>query len=180
MPYEWETDARHPGEYHVVECHRGREFILRLTTGSDVFLAVQQFAKDRDIRFAKIHAAFMGGLQPARFLVWAPDTRDPDNWHHEEPRTVHNLTMVLSMSGIIHPRPVAGGGDEPFPAIHFVTGGAWDAPTTGGHLLEGSIVKGVLEIFITEILGIEVLHPHGTMTDPHADQFPENWYRQTT
>jgi len=180
MPHDWERDARHPGEYHSVEIQRGREFILRLTTGSDVFLAVQQFAKDHDIRFGKIHAAFMGGLQPARFLVWAPDTRDPDNWHNEEPRTIHNLTMVLSMSGMIHPRPVASGGDEPFPAIHFVTGGAWDAPTTGGHLLEGSIVKGVLEVFITEIEGIEVMHPEEAEADPNAQEFPENWYRETT
>lgn len=179
MPYDWETDAAHPAEYHLVEARRGREFILRLTTGSDVFLALQQFARDQDIRFAKIHAAFMGGLQPTRFLVWAPDTGDPDNWHNEEPRTVHNLTMVLAMSGMIHPRPVKGGGDEPFPAIHFVVGGAWDAPTVGGHLLEGSIVKGVLEIFITEITGIEVIHPEVEVTDPHAEQFPENWYVET-
>lgn len=179
MPYAWEKDATHPAEYHVVEGRRGREFILRLTTGSDVFVALQQFAKDHDVRFAKIHAAFMGGLQPARFLIWAPDTADRDNWHNEEPRVVHNLTMVLSMSGIIHPRPVKGGGDEPFPAIHFVVGGAWDAPTVGGHLVEGSIVKGVLEIFITEITGIEVIHPQEEVIDPHAEQFPENWYEET-
>lgn len=179
MPYEWETDASHPAEYHNVEVQRGREFILRLTTGSDVFLALQQFAKDHDIHFAKIHAAFMGGLQPAKFLVWAPDTRDPDNWHNEEPRTLHNLSMILAMSGIIHPRPVQGGGEEPFPAIHFVTGGAWDAPTVGGHLVEGSIVKGVLEIFITEITGIDVIYPEAEVIDPLAAQFPENWYEQT-
>jgi len=179
MTYQWETDASHPAEYHNVEVQRGREFILRLTTGSDVFLALQQFARDHDIRFAKIHAAFMGGLQPARFLVWAPDTRDPDNWHHEEPRTLHNLSMILAMSGIIHPRPVQGGGEEPFPAIHFVTGGAWDAPTVGGHLVEGSIVKGVLEIFITEITGIDVIYPEAEVIDPHAEEFPENWYEET-
>ena len=179
MPYEWETDASHPAEYHNVEVQRGREIIIRLTTGSDVFLALQQFARDHDIRFAKIHAAFMGGLQPARFLVWAPDTRDPDNWHNEEPRTLHNLSMILAMSGIIHPRPVQGGGEEPFPAIHFVTGGAWDAPTVGGHLVEGSIVKGVLEIFITEITGIDVIYPEAEVIDPLAAQFPENWYEET-
>jgi predicted DNA-binding protein with PD1-like motif len=179
MTYQWETDASNPAEYHNVEVQRGREFILRLTTGSDVFLALQQFARDHDIRFAKIHAAFMGGLQPARFLVWAPDTRDPDNWHNEEPRTLHNLSMILAMSGIIHPRPVQGGGEEPFPAIHFVTGGAWDAPTVGGHLVEGSIVKGVLEIFITEITGIDVIYPEAEVIDPHAEQFPENWYEET-
>src|SRR6056297_742414 len=117
----------------MVEPDRGREFILRLTTGADVFLAIKKFAEDNSIRFARIHTAFMGGLQPAKFLVWAPDTSDPDNWHNEEPVTMHNLSMILSMSGIIHPRPVEGGGEEPFPAIHFVTGGGWDVNTKGGH-----------------------------------------------
>ena len=149
-----------------------------MTTGGDVCLGLQQFARDHGIRFAKIHAAFMGGLQPAKFLMWAPDTANPDNWHNESEATIQNLSMVLSMSGIIHPRPVKGGGEEPFAAIHFVTGGAWDVPPIGGHLLEGSIVKGVVELFITEILGIDVLYPSGTMIDPHADEFPENWYKE--
>lgn len=178
MAHKWESDASRPDEYHVVQPTRSREFILRLTTGADVFLALQAFAQDHDIRFAKIHAAFMGGLQPAKFLVWAPDTKDPSNWHNEEPMTVHNLSMVLAMSGIIHPRPVTGGGEQPFPAIHFVTGGSWNAPTVGGHLLEGSIVKGVLEIFITEITGIDVIFPEAEVIDPHAEQFPENWYKE--
>ena len=178
MPDKWEMDASHPTEYHVVEIRRGREFIIRMTTGADVFLAIQKFVQDHDIRFAKIHAVFMGGLQPAKFLVWAPDTKDPENWHNESAMTVQNLSMLLSMSGIIHPRPVKGGGEEPFPAIHFVTGGAWDVPTIGGHLLEGSIVKGVVEVFITEILGIDVLYPTEKPIDPHADEFPENWYKE--
>jgi len=81
------------------------------------------------------------------------------------------------MSGIIHPRPKKGGGEELFAAIHFVIGGAWDVPTLGGHLLEGTIVKGVCEVFITEILGIDVLYPQGELLDPHAEEFPENWYK---
>jgi len=36
----WERDASDPSEYHVVEAKRGREFILRLTTGADVYLAI--------------------------------------------------------------------------------------------------------------------------------------------
>jgi predicted DNA-binding protein with PD1-like motif len=176
MPDEWEMDARHPDEYHVVKVQRGREFIIRMTTGADVFMALQRFAQDHDIRFAKIHAAFMGGLQPARFLVWTPDTKNPDNWHNESPMIIRNLSMVLSMSGIIHPRPAKGGAEEPFPAIHFVIGGAWDVPTIGGHLLEGSIIKGVVQVFVTEILGIDVLYPTEAMIDPHAEEFPENWY----
>ena len=176
--HEWELDATQPGEYHQVEAQRGREFIIRMTTGADVFLALQQFAKDHDIRFAKIHAAFMGGLQPAKFLVWTPDTKNLDNWHNETAMTIQNLSMILSMSGIIHPRPVKGGGEEPFPAVHFVTGGAWDVPTIGGHLLQGSIVKGVIEFFVTEILGIDVLYPEDKPIDPHAEEFPENWYQE--
>jgi len=172
---KWEKDASNPKEYHVVECDRGREFILRLTTGADVYLAIQQFALDHDIRFAKIHAAFMGGLKPTKFLMWAPDTSDPDNWHNESVATVQNLSMILSMSGVIHPR-IMKGKEEPFPAIHFVTGGAWDVPSIGGHLEQGTIVKGVLEIFITEILGIDVLLPSDY--DPKSDVAPESWYKE--
>ncbi len=173
----WQRDAATPTEYHCVEARRGREFILRLTTGADVWLAIQQFAKDQRIRFGKIHAAFMGGLQPAHFLVWTPNTQDRRIWHNETDMTIQNLSMILSMGGIIHPR-VKKGVEEPFPAIHFVIGGAWDVPTIGGHLLDGSIVKGVCEVFITEILGIEVLYPEGEHPSEHAEEFPENWYRE--
>ena len=41
MKEKWELDASEPTEYHVVEARRGREFILRLTTGADVYLAIQ-------------------------------------------------------------------------------------------------------------------------------------------
>jgi hypothetical protein len=44
--------------------------------------------------------------------------------------------------------------------------------------LEGSIVKGVLEVFITEIVGLEVVHPE-EVPGPHAEEFPENWYGET-
>ena len=171
----WEKDASKLNEYHSVEAKRGREFILRLTTGADVYLALQQFAVEHGIRFGKIHAAFMGGLQPAKFLMWAPDTQNPDNWHNESEVTIQNQSMILSMSGVIHPR-IMKGEEEPFPAIHFVTGGAWDVPPIGGHLNEGTIVKGVLEIFITEILGIDVLLPSGY--DPESDEAPESWYKE--
>ena len=58
MPKDaWEKDAIHPAEYHQVECKRGREFIIRLTTGADAYLAIQQFAKDKGIKFGKIHSA---------------------------------------------------------------------------------------------------------------------------
>jgi len=171
----WERDAETADEYHFVTCQRGREFIIRLTTGADVFLAIQKFAIDNNIEFAKIHAAFMGGLQPAKYLVWAPDTTDPTNWHKEAVATTENLSMVLALGGIIHPRPGKDGKPEPFPAIHFVAGGAWDCPTFGGHLEQGSIVKGVLECFITEITGIETLAPiERVYVD---DAYPENWYK---
>lgn len=172
MTEAWIRDAQHPREYHAVQVHPGRESILRMTTGADAWLGIQQFAIDHEIRFAKLHAAFMGGFEPARFLVWAPDTTDPENWHHEEPMEIQNLSMLLSLSGIIHVRE-KDGKEEPFPAIHFVAGGAWNVPTIGGHLLEGSIVKGALEFFITEVEGIDVLYG-----PRFGNDFPENWYRE--
>ena len=35
MTEVWERDAETPDEYHSVEAIRGREFIIRLTTGAD-------------------------------------------------------------------------------------------------------------------------------------------------
>lgn len=175
MKDSWERDAGQPAEYHSVECRRGREFIVRMTTGADVYKAIQQFAKDEGIRFGKIHAAFMGGFSPAKMYMWCPDPHDPSNWHNESAASFENLSMLISMSGMIHTRLV-GGEPEPFPAIHYVIGGAWDVPTVGGHLAEGTIVKGVVEVFITEILGIEELLPSGY--DPETDGAPEEWYRE--
>jgi predicted DNA-binding protein with PD1-like motif len=163
------------GRYKIVECERGREWIFRVSTGDDVYLAAEQFAKDHDIRFAKIHAAVMGGLEPAKYMVWAHDARDPENWRYEAEARLDNLTMVLSMSGIIHLRRNSDGELEPFPAIHFVTGGAWDAPTVGGHLCEGTIAKGNVTFFITEILGIDTVIP----PEWEKSKAPEAWYVET-
>ena len=175
MKDPWEMDASHPSEYHSVECQRGREFIIRLTTGADVYQAIQQFAKDKKIKFGKIHAAFMGGFSPAKMFMWTPDPRDSKNWHNEAAASIENLSMLVSMSGMIHTRLVKGK-PEPFPAIHYVIGGAWDVPTIGGHLAEGTIVKGCVEVFITEILGIEELLP--SSYDPEKDSAPEEWYKE--
>jgi predicted DNA-binding protein with PD1-like motif len=50
-------------------------------------------------------------------------------------------------------------------------------PTVGGHLTEGTIVKGVVEVFVTEILGIDELLPSNY--DPSIDGAPEEWYKET-
>jgi len=175
MKDSWEREASRPDEYHAVECQSGREFIIRLTTGADVYKAIQRFAKDKKIRFGKIHAAFMGGFSPAKMFMWTPDNHDPANWHNETAASFQNLSMLVSMSGMIHTRLVKGK-PEPFPAIHYVIGGAWNVPTVGGHLAEGTTVKGVVEVFVTEILGIEELLP--SSYDPEKDGAPEEWYRE--
>jgi predicted DNA-binding protein with PD1-like motif len=161
----WKDEAPSEG-YYSVEAKRGREFILRMITGADLVKTIQKFAKDKNIKIAKIHAAFMGGLQPARYLVWAPDTKNPDNWANEVVAELHNLSMILSMSGIIQPN--TKGGTDPVVKIHFVTGGGWDCPTVGGHLAKGSIVKGMYEVYITELLGLEIVNKEGV----------EDWFRE--
>jgi predicted DNA-binding protein with PD1-like motif len=166
MSEDWWKDEAPPEGYYQVEAKRGREFILRMITGADIVKTIQKFAADNEIKIAKIHAAFMGGLQPARYLVWAPDTRDPDNWANEVVAELHNLSMILSMSGIIQPN--TRGGTDPVVKIHFVTGGGWDCPTVGGHLARGSIVKGICEVYITELLGMEIVHKAGV----------EDWFKE--
>ena len=80
--------------------------------------------------------------------------------------------MTIPLGVTSHPRQVDGK-EEAFAAIHFVTGGAWNVPTVGGHLMPGSIVKGVFELFITEVDGIDVVY--GPV---FGENFPENWYRE--
>lgn len=174
----WELPATTPTDYHCVETKRGREFILRLTTNADPNLAIARFAKEQNIRFGKVHATFMGAFRPLKYLVWAPDASDPQNWHHEATATLENVTMLCSIGGMIGVRKLKAGGEEPFVAMHFVAGGAWDAPTVGGHLADGTKVLGVMQCFITELLDIDYVSP---TFDPYgeADTFPENWYKKT-
>ena len=114
----------------------------------------------------------MGGFEPARFMIWAPDARDPKNWGYEDVCEIQNLTMILSMSGFIHLRIGENGEYEPFPAIHYIVGAAWNAPISGGHLAKGTIVKGNFEVFITEILGIDVMISENMKNSGS----PESWY----
>jgi len=173
----WQLDAINPSEYHCCEATRGREFILRMNTGSDPCLAIEKFAREHNIRFGKVHASFMGAFKPAKYLVWAPDLKDPDNWHNEATAVSDNLTMLCSVAGMIGQRPTADGGEETFVAMHFVSGGAWDSATICGHLDEGTRILGCMEVFVTEILDIDVLKP----LDEYGIEYnrPENWYQNT-
>lgn len=173
----WQLDAKTPDEYHICEMRRGREFMIRLMTGADPTLAIERFAKEHGIRFGKVHATFMGGFQPCKYYVWIPDYADPDNWHREGVAVNTNLTMLTSIGGMIGERPKhdGSGENEPFVAMHFVAGGGWDAPTITGHLVEGTLVKGCMQCFITELLDIDVLAPIDLVHDPEYG-YPENFY----
>jgi len=109
--------------------------------------------------------------------VWAPDTANPGNWHHEEVATNHNLSMLLSVGGMIGERPTSDGGVEPFVAMHFTSGGAWDTNVFGGHIVEGTTVVGCMQVFITEILDVDVLKPVDEYGEAYT--YPENWYKST-
>ncbi len=173
----WEMPAEFESQYYCVEAKRGREFILRLPHESDPVKAIAHFAKEKNIRFGKVHAAYMGAFRPARFLMWAPDTANPDNWHNESVAEIQNLNMLLSCAGQIGIKKNYEGTEESFVALHFVTGGAWDVPTIGGHLVEGTKTCGVMAFYVTEILGIDVLLPSPEEGMKHGD-FPENWYKE--
>lgn len=173
----WEMPAEFPGQFYSVEARRGREFVLRLPHESDPVVAIGNFAKEKNIRFGKVHAAYMGAFRPAKFLVWTPDTTNPDNWHHEQVMEIQNLNMLLACAGQIGIKKNYEGREESFVALHFVTGGAWDVPTIGGHLVEGTKVAGVMAFYVTEILGIDVLLPSSGEVAKQGD-FPENWYKE--
>ena len=173
----WQLDAKKPNEYHCCEMRRGREFLVRMMTGADPTIAIQNFAKENNIRFGKIHATFMGGFQPCKYYVWIPDYKDPTNWHMEGIAVNTNLTMLTAIGGMISQRPTEGGSEEPFVAMHFVAGGGWDALTITGHLVEGTLVKGCMQVFITELLDIEVLAPIDIFNEAYT--YPENFYCNT-
>ncbi len=170
----WEMPAKTPEDYFCVKAGRGREFLVRLPDGADPLKAISKFASDKGIRFGKVHAAWMGAFRPAKYLVWAPDTKNPENWHNEEIATVENLSMLLSCAGMIGVKQNYQGEEESFVALHFVSGGAWDCAPFGGHLFEGTKIAGVMAFYVTEITEIDVIPP--TVED--ADGFPENWYKE--
>jgi predicted DNA-binding protein with PD1-like motif len=174
---EWELPAQTEEDFFSVEATRGREFILRIPHEADPIKAIENFARTKGIRFGKVHAAYMGAFKPARFLVWTPDTANPANWHHEEPMEVQNLNMLLSCAGQIGIKKNFEGEEQSFVALHFVTGGGWNVPTIGGHLVEGTKVAGVMAFYVTEILGIDVILPSPDESVKHGD-FPENWYEE--
>jgi len=156
----WQMDASHPAEYHACETRRGREFIVRMTTGADPVLAIEKFAKEHNIRFGKVHATFMGAFKPCKYNVWTPNTENPE---------------LCSIGGMIGQRPDGKGGEEPFVAMHFVAGGAWDTAIFGGHMMKGTKVFGCMQVFVTELLDIDVLVPVDEFGIAYT--FPENWYK---
>jgi predicted DNA-binding protein with PD1-like motif len=173
--HDWELDAKAPGEYHFCETRRGREFIIRLTTGSDPILALRQFAIDQKIKFGKIHATFMGAFQPTHYDKWVPNINDPNDWQNEITAINTNLSMLCAIGGMISQRPTLEG-EETFVAMHFVAGGAWDTASFGGHLEEGTRVKGVMCVFVTELLDIDVEYQANVKK---GDRYPENFYTNT-
>lgn len=171
----WQMDASHPAKYHACETRWGREFIVRMTTGADPVLAIEKFAKEHNIRFGKVHATFMGAFKPCKYTVWTPNTENPEELHNETTAVNHNLSMLCSIVGMIGQRPDGKGGEEPFVAMHFVAGGAWDTAIFGGHMMEGTKVFGCMQVFVTELLDIDVLIPIDEFGIAYT--FPENWYK---
>jgi predicted DNA-binding protein with PD1-like motif len=162
----WEDDPTSEG-FYAVEAKTGREFILRIQSGADVVPTIQKFAKKHNIKVAKIHAAYMGAFHPAKFSMYIPVVEGEGVTKKvvdfkTAPSIEENLNQVLSMSGIIQPNPRGG---DPVVKIHFITGGAWDVPTTGGHLYPGSIAWGLIHVFITELLGLELIDNKGQNED---------------
>ena len=74
-------------------------------------------------------------------------------------------------------RPDGKGGEESFVAMHFVAGGGWDTGVHTGHLNPGTRVKGSMQVFVTELLDIEVQYPADYK---EGDPYPENFYYSTT
>jgi predicted DNA-binding protein with PD1-like motif len=162
----WEDDPTSEG-FYAVEAKTGREFILRIQSGAFVVPTIQKFAKKYNIKVAKIHAAYMGCFKPAKYSMYIPvvEGEGPTKKVVDiktAPTVEENINQVLSMSGVIQPNPR---GDDPIVKIHFVTGGSWDVPTTGGHLYPESKAWGLIHVFVTELLGLELIDNKGQNED---------------
>ena len=173
----WQQDAESYDSYFCCETKRGREFILRLTTGADPVLAIAKFAEDHNILYGKVHAPFMGAFRKTRYLMWVPNLQNPDEWHSESVAENNHLASICALGGLISRRPTVNGGEESFVAMHFVAGASWDSAVFGGHLETGTEVAGTFQLFVTELLDIEALKPE----DLYNEEFtwPQNWYKNT-
>lgn len=173
----WQRDAENLDDYNICEARTGRKFLLRLNTGADPTLAIEKFAREHDVKYAVINTAYMGAFQPTHYYAWAPNNKDPENWHYEAEAHDEHLSMLTAIGGMISQRPTKEGGTETFAVMHFVAGGAWDHPTFSGHLLKGTRVKGVMACLITELLDIEVMQPVDIFDGVYAYSYPEAFYK---
>lgn len=172
---DWQKDAKNSSDYHCCETKRGREFIIRLTTGADPVKAIARFAEEQGVRYGKVHAPFMGAFRKTRYLMWVPNTKNAQEWHCETVAESNSLSSICALGGMIGVRPTREGGEESFVAMHFVVGASWDSAVFGGHLEEGTEVAGTFQVFVTELLDIEALKPD----DLYDEEFtwPQNWYK---
>lgn len=171
----WQKNAETLDSYFCCEAVRGREYVLRLTTGADPVLAIAKFAHDNGIKYGKVHAPFMGAFSTTKYLMWAPNTEEPKNWHTEVIATCDHVCSICALGGMIGIRPKKLGGEESFVAMHFVAGASWETAIFGGHLEVGTRVAGTFQLFVTELLNIEALKP----VDLYNEEFtwPQNWYK---
>jgi predicted DNA-binding protein with PD1-like motif len=146
--------------YSVICGGRGREFILSLGPRADVVKTLKKFGKEHNIGVAKIHAFNRGSLYPTRLEIWTPDTTVHPTDREKSPTVftesyahISNPAMGLALNGIMFKHPKE---DEHRVLAHVIVGASWDVPTIGGHLLEGSLCTGGIEVIVTEITGVEV------------------------
>lgn len=173
---EWQRPSDEIDDFLSCEFSVGRQFMVRLTDGADPVIALANFAKKKNIRFANVHNCSHGTMNPTRYNIWIYDYNDPEHWNLEGPAVNNNNTMLCALSGMISMRPDGKGGEEPFAAVHFVSGGCWDSGTICGHLLEGSRVRGTWQVVVSEVLGVEQLNPNDFMGPDY--KFPPNWFRE--
>ena len=173
----WQKDSIRKDSFFSCEARRGREFIIRLTTGADPVLAIAKFAEKNNVKYGKVHAPFMGAFRKTRYLMWVPNLANPEEWHSETIAENNHLSSICALGGMIGRRPTPEGGEEAFVAMHFVAGASWDSATFGGHLEMGTEVAGTFQVFVTELLDIEVLKPIDLYNEEYT--WPQNWYRNT-
>jgi predicted DNA-binding protein with PD1-like motif len=112
----------------------GKVVCARLEIGDDVIPSIKRLAVEQGIKGGTVE--MIGALGEVRLGFW-----DTANRRYEQSHIVENFEL-LSATGNI-----AWFGDEPFVHLH-VTLGRKDFSVIGGHLMDGSFVSVLCEVFV--------------------------------
>lgn len=170
MDVDQVSHARRPGTRAGIG-RFGRVLVIRLGPGEDVLPAMQRFLDDAELT----NGVILSGVASLRHASVRNIFRFPEQWpitaDMRKQTTIPGPLEVLAMQGNVAPKEDGG----LFIHCHLEFSlGAPAGVTYGGHLIENTIVGTTCELFIAEVVDLDVrrVHDEDTRTleiamDPH-------------